>query len=169
MRYWLDAEFMEDGERIIPLSIGIAAEDGRTFYEENADADWTLANDWVVEHVLIHLGQVEARTKQRIAVGILDFVEAGGEPPEFWGYFSDYDWVLLCQFYGRMVDLPEGWPMFCLDLKQEVERLGNPMLPPQLTIEHHAGNDSVWTREAHLWLIDEHRHGTLTPRKAGWQ
>ena len=33
-------------------------------------------------------------------------------------YYADYDWVALCQLYGRMLDLPGRWPMFCRDLKQ---------------------------------------------------
>lgn len=39
-------------------------------------------------------------------------------PIEFWGYFSDYDWVLFCTIFGTMMDLPSGFPMYCRDLKQ---------------------------------------------------
>ncbi len=38
--------------------------------------------------------------------------------PEFYGYYADYDWVLFCSLYGRMMDLPKGFPMYCRDLKQ---------------------------------------------------
>lgn len=31
---------------------------------------------------------------------------------------ADYDWVVLCQLYGTMMDLPKGWPMYCRDVKQ---------------------------------------------------
>jgi hypothetical protein len=41
--------------------------------------------------------------------------------PEFYGYYSDYDWVLFCSLYGRMLDLPKGFPMYCNDLKQALE------------------------------------------------
>jgi hypothetical protein len=38
--------------------------------------------------------------------------------PEFYAYFADYDWVLLCSLFGSMMDLPPGFPMYCKDLKQ---------------------------------------------------
>jgi len=38
--------------------------------------------------------------------------------PEFYGYYSDYDWVVFCWLFGRMIDLPKGFPMYCIDLKQ---------------------------------------------------
>jgi hypothetical protein len=39
-------------------------------------------------------------------------------PPEFWADYADYDWVLFCSLFGRMIDLPKGFPMYCRDLKQ---------------------------------------------------
>ena len=39
-------------------------------------------------------------------------------PIEFYGYYADYDWVLFCSLFGRMIDLPKGFPMYCRDLKQ---------------------------------------------------
>ena len=41
---------------------------------------------------------------------------------EFYGYYSDYDWVVFCQLFGTMMDLPKGFPMYCNDLKQELDR-----------------------------------------------
>lgn len=46
-----------------------------------------------------------------------------GDNPVFYGYYSDYDWVLLCTLFGRMIDLPKGFPMLCYDLKQEIDRV----------------------------------------------
>lgn len=37
---------------------------------------------------------------------------------EFYAYYADYDWVLFCSLFGRMIDLPKGFPMYCRDLKQ---------------------------------------------------
>jgi hypothetical protein len=39
-------------------------------------------------------------------------------PVRFCGYYSDYDWVVFCQLFGKMIDLPKGFPMYCYDLKQ---------------------------------------------------
>jgi hypothetical protein len=38
--------------------------------------------------------------------------------PEFYGYYADYDWVLFCSLFGRMINLPSNYPMYCKDLKQ---------------------------------------------------
>jgi hypothetical protein len=43
------------------------------------------------------------------------------KPPQFYGYFADYDWVLFCSLFGRMIDLPKGFPMYCKDLKQMLD------------------------------------------------
>jgi hypothetical protein len=40
---------------------------------------------------------------------------------EFYGYYSDYDWVLFCSLFGTMMDLPRGFPMYCKDLKQMLD------------------------------------------------
>lgn len=40
---------------------------------------------------------------------------------EFYAYFADYDWVLFCSLFGRMIDLPAGIPMYCNDLKQNLD------------------------------------------------
>lgn len=78
------------------------------------------------------------------------------QPPEFWGYFCDYDWVVLCGLYGRMIDLPPEFPMYCLDLKQEMHRLGvkRSDLPPQSEQAHHALADARWVRDAYNSLPD---------------
>src|SRR5688572_23767985 len=39
------------------------------------------------------------------------------EALEFWAYYCNYDWVVFCWIFGKMMDLPAGFPMFCHDLK----------------------------------------------------
>lgn len=159
MKIWFDTEFIEDGKTIEPISIGMVREDGAEYYAE-FEFDETGANDWVKANVFPHLDGIK-RPRAHIAGDILDFVSPGGdrhgEKPEFWAYYADYDWVLLCQLYGRMIDLPDGWPMYCRDLKQLTDSMGNPKLPEQTTTEHHALADARWTRDAHLWLLDHGR------------
>lgn len=41
---------------------------------------------------------------------------------QFYGYYSDYDWVVFCWLFGKMIDLPKGFPKYCIDLKQELDR-----------------------------------------------
>lgn len=154
VRYWFDTEFMEDGERIELLSIGMVRDNGTEFYAVNAEADLSHANEWVVENVLPHLDVPGYPTLSRseIARRLVRFVDEGGGKPEFWAYYGDYDWVVLCQLFGRMIDLPEGWPMFAMDVKQLCVSLGDPRLPEQTSTEHNALADAKWTREAWVFL-----------------
>jgi hypothetical protein len=66
--------------------------------------------------------------------------------PEFWAYYADYDWVALCQCFGTMMDLPKGFPMYCRDIKQWCDMLGNPKLPEQGKGEHNALEDARHNR-----------------------
>lgn len=121
MKIWFDTEFIEDGKTIDLISIGMVSEDNRTLYLENNQCDLSLADTWVKENVISKLSMSAdvLRTRGQIAEAVYWFA---GDDPEFWAYYADYDWVALCQLFGRMVDLPKGWPMYCLDLKQELHR-----------------------------------------------
>jgi len=162
-RYFLDTEFIEDGKTIDLISIGIVAEDGREFYALNADCDWTKASDWVKENVLAGLPpKPEDKPKaeyllqgwrhhKHIGGDIIKFI-GGGSKPEFWGYYADYDWVVFCQLWGTMMDLPKGVPMYCRDIKQLCDSLGNPKLPEQGKGEHNALADARWNKAAWEFL-----------------
>jgi hypothetical protein len=41
--------------------------------------------------------------------------------PQFYAYYADYDWVVFCWLFGKMIDLPKGFPMYCKDLKQIID------------------------------------------------
>lgn len=152
MRFWFDTEFYEDGHTIELISIGVVSEDGRTYYAETPKARiLAVASKWLATNVAPSLTQGNRHTYERwqITDALVAFM---GEKPEIWAYYADYDWVALCQLHGRMIDLPKGWPMYCRDVKQLCDSLGNPKLPDQKSQEHHALADAKWTREAWLFL-----------------
>lgn len=154
MRFWFDTEFYEDGRTIELISIGVVDENGRTYYAEAPGADFLAnKNEWLAKNVSPHLRGV-AKRREYIARDLIEFM---GEKPEIWAYYADYDWVALCQLFGRMIDLPEGWPRYCRDLKQLCDMVGNPKLPKQDTAEHDALADAIWTRDAWEWLRQRHR------------
>lgn len=160
MRFWFDTEFIEDGKTIDLMSIGIVAEDGREFYAESNECDLSRASPWVKENVIPHLihgyeGRVHM-SRKAIGNAVVSFV--GTEKPELWAYYADYDWVALCQLFGTMMDLPKGWPMYCRDVKQIADMLGNPKLPEQGRGEHHALDDAKWTKQAWHFLVAEWEH-----------
>lgn len=43
---------------------------------------------------------------------------------QFYGYYSAYDWVVFCWLFGKMMNLPSGFPMYCRDLKQIMDEKG---------------------------------------------
>lgn len=154
MRYWFDTEFIEDGRTIDLLSIGIVAEDGRELYLENREADFSRANPWVQANVLPYL-KGPAVGRAYIAETLRDFCDPQKyEKPGFWAYYADYDWVVLCQLFGTMMDLPNGWPMYCRDIKQLADLLGNPKLPKDPENEHHALADARWNKGAWHFLCE---------------
>ncbi|WP_276206136.1 3'-5' exoribonuclease [Thioclava sp. IC9] len=139
---------MEDGNTIELLSIGMVREDGATYYAEPAKTDRSRADEWVTTKVLPHLhGHVRPRAE--IADELIQFA---GAAPEFWAYYAAYDWVVLCQLYGRMIDIPAGWPMFCRDVQQLRAEIGVEVLPPQESTEHNALADALWTKAARDFL-----------------
>lgn len=154
MRIWFDTEFIEDGRTIDLISIGAVREDGWRYYAEPAECDRSKASPWVKVNVLPHTsGKLTPRAT--IARELIEFTSKS--KPEFWAYYADYDWVALCQLFGTMMDLPEGWPKYCRDVKQLCDALGNPKLPEMIGQEHNALADAVWTRGA--WEFLQRRQG----------
>lgn len=50
-----------------------------------------------------------------------DLNEHGYHQPKFWGFYGDYDWVVFCSLFGKMINLPSGFPMYLRDLKQALD------------------------------------------------
>lgn len=84
--------------------------------------------------------------------------------PEFYGYYADYDWVVFCSLFSRMIDLPKGFPMYCKDLKQMLDEKASMAGIdvgavkylhgyPEQTNEHNALSDAKWNKELHEFLI----------------
>jgi hypothetical protein len=165
MKFWFDTEFHEDGRTINLISIGVVAEDGREYYAEAQGAHIIASqSDWLRANVLPHL------TGQRKQGSIIanELIEFMGEKPEIWAYYADYDWVALCWLFGTMMQLPKGWPMYCRDLKQWCDSVGNPRLPKQTSTEHNALADARWTRDTWFWLRENQDRDMIpaeTPQK----
>ena len=123
MKIFFDTEFYENGKTIDLISIGMVREDGKTYYAEVISADTICRNDpWLVENVAsnLTLPYSERKHPYTIAKEIVEFV---GDSPEFWAYYADYDWVVFCWLFGKMIDLPDGFPMYCFDIKQRMDKM----------------------------------------------
>ena len=150
MKYWMDTEFIARPYTIDLISIGLVAEDGREFYAESSEVDWTKASQWTLETVR---PQLEGRgmTREEIGYAIRRFIDED-KNPVFWGYFPAYDWVGFSWLFGNMDELPFHFPQLCLDIKQLAIELGDPELPHQVGARHHALADARWTRDAWTFL-----------------
>jgi len=78
--------------------------------------------------------------------------------PFFYGYYADYDWVVFCWLFGKMINLPKGFPMFCMDLKQIMEHQGlssawKEQMCPNFADEHNALNDALWNLKLYKQII----------------
>lgn len=191
MKIWYDTEFLEDGDTIELISIGMVAEDGRTLYLVNRDFTWSriarrvwwapwrweIRQPWLLEHVVPHLPQLHGDARLHYAgsgpLGLLDrqnwtgahyqpretiarevrsFVQATPDV-ELWADYSAYDHVALCQLYGRMIDLPFGFPMWTHDFQQLWEAAGRPSLPGQDDGLHNALADAEQLARCHKLVL----------------
>lgn len=174
MKIFYDTEFVEDGKTIGLLSIGMVAEDGRELYRIVDDEDVitrAVANPWLCHNVIPHLpvkvlpiGDLNPGEnwdfddghddwhlvwpRETVAAEARDFIRDTPDG-ELWAWYGAYDHVALAQLFGRMIDLPDGVPMWTNDLKQEVARLGEPELPKQDGAEHNALADARWVKAAY--------------------
>ncbi len=169
---YYDTEFIEDGSTIDLISIGIVAEGGREYYAVSSEfdlkalaaSDWLMANVWpslpqvrgdarmmllaglregasAYRHVRRLFNPAETKPRAQIADEVRQFVLSFPDP-QLWAWYGAYDHVALAQLFGRMIDLPDGMPMWTNDLKQECERLGNPRVPGQASGQHNALEDA---------------------------
>lgn len=152
MRYWIDTEFIEYPCTIDLISVGVVSEDDRELYLVSSEFDASMANAWVEDNVLSNLGLGRRLPNSEIAGHLLRFI--GHDSPRIWGYYADYDWVAICWLFGPMIELPDGWPMYCRDIKQLADGLGNPKLPADPDAEHNALADARWNRRAHEFLMN---------------
>lgn len=167
-------------------------------YKENISGDWRNRVDFSLKG-MNHVIEMVGKTNEEIAREIMQFVldpgkdilqewigSLGGyvdalrkmtciQKPEFYAYYADYDWVVFCQLFGTMMDLPKSFPMYCKDLKQlmddkvQEKYINNPLKPvhtfdygiewlkgnsnyPKQENEHNALDDARWNKKLYNFL-----------------
>jgi len=90
---------------------------------------------------------------------------------QFYAYYAGYDWVAFCWLFGKMINLPQGFPMYCIDLKQELDNkirvnikntnysfsqylkdIKNSRNYPKQINEHDALSDARWNKKLHEFI-----------------
>jgi hypothetical protein len=162
------------------ISIGIVAEDGRELYIVSNEFDVKAAWDdkWLRDNVLwpIFRQNTSGDARNEISFDLqgmkrvighigkprldmaCDIMVFMGHSPEVYAYFADYDWVVTCWIFGRMVDLPVSFPFFCMDLKQMMAERGldgtwKDLVCPQGAGKHDALEDARWNRQLHEAIL----------------
>lgn len=161
--YFYDTEFYEDGTQIHLISIGVVCEDGRELYLQNSEFDWSIVPEdhWIQENVRPWLddGEVFTHTREEIAEILREWVLPNDGKAYLWGYYADYDHVVISQLFGTMMNLPSHFPMYTRDLKQwaDDQEFRPEEYPAQDGVEHHALADAQWNQK--LWkVLDEWTH-----------
>jgi hypothetical protein len=150
-RIYVDTEFIDTGTLVHPISFGLVDDEGREYYAEVDGAPLHLADDWVKEHVIPKLQRVVTPIVQ-IRADILTFCGSG--EVEFWGSYCAYDWLVLCQLWGKMVDGPKRWPHRINDIAQLAASKGldEANWPVPFGDPHNALYDALNIRVQHRWM-----------------
>lgn len=155
-----DTEFLEDGRTIELISIGMVDNTGHEFYAVNQEAPWDRISQhpWLLDNVVPHLPRLTGlaaspsnvcaidfsdpcvRSRTNIARLVQDFLWS---VDELWANYAAYDFVVLAQLFGTLMDRPRGTPMFTHELQQLWETAGKPPKPVKSPLgEHHALHDA---------------------------
>lgn len=151
---------------IIPMYLDTVHGDNRNRWDAmNFNRVYGKSNKQIAEEIISFINNEPIKTHKYANVVLLDNESAKGikngyVSPEFYGYYADYDWVLFCSLFGRMIDLPKGFPMYCKDLKQyfddrqymeKYDLKKQPNYPKQQN-EHNALADAKWNFELFKFL-----------------
>jgi hypothetical protein len=153
------AQFLEGDRSLDLISVGLVDESGREYYAVNADANWAkiATNRWLCDNAVPHLplsskgvrkatpgentsattswvfhidlSSTSVRPHWVIANEVREFILDASDP-ELWADGAAYSHVVLCWLWGTVRQIPAGIPAWTHDLRQEIERAGNPVIPP---------------------------------------
>lgn len=135
MKVYFDTEFTGLHKDTTLISIGLIAENGKTFYAELIDYDKSQCNEWINENVIGNLKFSDGKFT-RVSQSEKDGIEMRvtkdilKEQLKSWlsqfnivQFISDvchYDFVLLIDLFGTAFDLPTGISASYHDINQDI-------------------------------------------------
>lgn len=190
MRIYYDTEFHSDDRVIELLSIGMVREDDKQLYlivgDDHGAISRAVNDDWLRENVIVHLPiafydrgydvdgyrwrwewdtkhrdyqRAAVHSRKEIARRVREFIAATPDA-QLWADYGAYDHVAYAQLFGRMIDLPDGFPMATFDIQQEAARtccdLSDPPISP-VGPEHNALGDAIHAKALHEYLIQREK------------
>lgn len=169
MKIFFDTEFTGLHQYTTLISIGLVAENGRTFYAEMYDYDETQIDEWLETNVIAKLrmtnGEILDRevhpnylsqsenveligiNTQELKIALSRWFASFQESIEMWSDCLAYDWVLLNHVFGHAFYLPPNVSYIPFDL---------------CTLLHIKGYDADISREEFAGLGDkDDKHNAL--------
>jgi len=127
MKIFFDTEFTGLHQNTTLISIGLVAENGKTFYAEFNDYDKSQIDNWlqgnVIDNLLFNCYDYYQNAPETFITKINDYhLKASSiivaehlniwlsqfEKVEMWSDCLSYDWVLFSQLYGHAFNIPKN-------------------------------------------------------------
>ena len=165
MNIYFDTEFTGLHKNTTLISIGMIAENGKTFYGELTDYDRTQVDKWIRDNVMANLyhpnGEIlddcENDAGNWIAYGTKDRIRfylskwlAQFDEIEIWSDCLAYDWVLFNDIFGTAFDIPKNIYYIPFDI---------------CTLFKIRGVDPDISREAFVNMVSNEKHNALWDAK----
>ena len=175
MKIFFDTEFTGLHKNTTLISIGLVAEDGKTFYAEFSDYDECQCDKWIQENVLANLKYANAPYSEPLVNINKNHTNVYGDknyirdklyewlsPYDNVELVSDvchYDMVLFIDIFGGAFDLPKNVNPACHDINQDIAKY------------YHMGEDGAFDKsredilKEHGQYIEGDKHNSLYDAK----
>ena len=139
MLLFFDTEFTGLHKNTTLISLGIVAENGKTFYAEFNDYNRQQVDNWIRDNVLKHLlfkreiktgtiktAPIHANTftmvgdKYIVKEYLIEWLRQFSEPLQLISDVCHYDMILLIDIFGDAFSLPKNLSPVCHDINQDI-------------------------------------------------
>lgn len=116
---FFDTEFTGLHQKTTLISIGIVADNGKTFYAELTDYDQSQLDDWLRKNVIANLyleddtycnltdmNVVFKGNSSDLRRNLLKWFSGNFDSVQMWSDCLAYDWVLFCQIFTHAFNIP---------------------------------------------------------------
>jgi hypothetical protein len=125
MKIFFDTEFTGLHKNTTLISIGLIAENGKTFYAELRDYDKAQVDNWIKEHVIANTSYLKEsgnmdiasksydcvymlfNNKEQLREDLREWLLQFGSV-EMWSDCLAYDWVLFNDIFGHAFNIPKN-------------------------------------------------------------
>jgi hypothetical protein len=133
MKTFFDTEFTKLQKNNTPISIGIKADNGDSFYAEFTDYDESQVDDWIRKNVIDNLSKDDDSlkamasttvkgTKEIIHNELMKWLDKYNDQPiQFISDVCHYDFVLLIDLIAATaLDMPKNISPICYDINYDI-------------------------------------------------